>query len=397
MSEFLKPTVIVSTALGLLRRELVLPSLVWRDAGGDFAGALNDTISIRLPAFAKANTRVLRSGTTRQRDNLAEQKVDVTLNTDVYKDIRISDEELTLDIKNFGLQVLNPVVAGVAETIEDQLIATIEAATYAKSLSYSYGSDDGWKDLVLPARELLNKARVPQAGRVLAVGSGIETELLGTDLFVKANESGGTSALEDAVIGRKAGFTVVSVPGLGPDEAYAFHSTAYVMSNRAPLVPSGAPYGASQTYNGMAMRIVRVLDSDAIQDILAVDSWMGSNVTADPGYFDANGRFVPTDADPGTSIAIANTSAAVDDQIDTSTPHGFVAGDRVVFTALTGGAGLSTNRSYYVIAANLAASTFQVSTTVGGAAVNFTTDITAGSVRKNGTGLVVRAVKITAS
>jgi hypothetical protein len=396
MSEFLKPTVIVSTALGLLRRELVLPTLVWRDAAGDFAGALNDTISIRLPSYAKARTRQLRSGDARTRDNLAEQKVDVTLTTDVYKDIKISDEELTLDIKNFGLQVLNPVMAGVAESLEDTLISTIEGAPYAKSIAYSYGVDNAWKDLVLPARELLNKARVPANGRVLAVGSGVETELLGTDLFVKANESGGTSALEDAVIGRKAGFTVVSVPGLAPDEAYAFHQTAYVMSNRAPVVPAGAPFGASMDYNGFAMRIVRILESSSIEDILAADSWVGSNVTADPGYFDSNGRFVPTDADAGAPVAL-DVSAAADDIIDTLTPHGFVAGDRVVFTALTGGAGLVTKQAYYVIAANLAAQTFQVSTTPGGAAVNLTTDATAGSVQKNAEGLVVRAVKITAS
>jgi hypothetical protein len=397
MSEFLKPTVIVQTALGVLRRELVLPSLVWRDAAGDFAGALNDTISIRLPAYAKARTRALRSGDARTRDNLAEQKVDVTLTTDVYKDIKISDEELTLDIRNFGLQVLNPVMAGVAESLEDQLISTIEGATYAKSIAFTIGTDDAWKDLILPARELLNKARVPQAGRVLAVGSAIETEMLGTDLFVKANESGGTSALEDAVIGRKAGFTIVSVPGLDPDEAYAFHQTAYVMSNRAPVVPAGAPFGASTSFDGFAMRIVRVLESSSIEDILALDSWMGANVTHDPGYFDSDGRFTPTDADAGLAVAIANTSAAADDKIDTAAAHGFVAGDRVVFTALTGGAGLVTNQEYFVIAANLAASTFQVSETLGGAAVDFTTDITAGSVQKNANGLVVRAVKITAS
>jgi hypothetical protein len=394
MSTFLKPTVIVNTALGVLRRELVLPNLVWRDAAGDFAGALNDTISIRLPAYAKARTRVLRSGSARTRDNIAEQKVDVTLNTDVYKDIKISDEELTLDIKNFGLQVLNPVLAGVAETIEDQLIATIQGATYAKSIAFTYATGDVWKDIILPARELLNKARVPQAGRVLAVGSGIETAMLGTALFVQAQQSGNTNALEEAVIGRKAGFTIVSVPGLGPNEAYAFHQTAYVMSNRAPVVPAGAPFGASQSYDGMAMRVVRVLDSSTIQDILAVDSWTGSNVTADPGYFDLNGKFVPTDADLGAALAVTGVAAT---DIFTSAAHGYAAGDRVIFTALTGGAGLSTNRDYYVIAANLAANTFQVSATPGGASVDFTTDVTAGTVQKNGNKLVVRAVKVTAS
>jgi hypothetical protein len=82
----------------------------------------------------------------------------------------------------------------------------------------------------------------------------------------------------------------------------------------------------------------------------------------------------------GTAVTLANPSAAADDIIDTAAPHGLSAGDQVVFTALTGGAGLSINTPYFVIAANLAAQTFQVSATAGGAAVNFTTDITAGTV-----------------
>lgn len=396
MSTFIKPAVISGMALELLRREVVLPGLVWRDAAGDFAGAKDDTISLRLPAYAKANTRTLRSGSTRTRDNLAEQKVDVTLSTDVYKDIKISDEELTLDIRDFAQQVLNPVTAGIAEALEDELIDTISTASYAQTIGYSYSSDNAWEDLIIAARERLNLARVPQAGRVLAVGAGIETEMLATDLFVKANESGSTSALTDAVIGRKGGFTIVSVPGLDPDEAYAFHQTAYVMSNRAPVVPAGAPYGASASSNGFAMRVVRVLDSDEIVDILAVDSWVGTNVVRDPGYFDAQGKFVPTDATPGASVTLA-TSAHADDIIDTATAHGYSAGDRVVFTGLTGGTGLEINREYYVVATSLAAQTFRVAETLGGSAIGFSADITAGTVRESGTELLTRAVKITAS
>lgn len=78
-----------------------------------------------------------------------------------------------------------------------------------------------------------------------------------------------------------------------------------------------------------------------------------------------------------TTLAV---SAAADDIIDTSVAHGYAAGDPVYFSALTGGAGLSINTVYYVIAANLGATTFQVATTPGGSAVNFTTDITAGTV-----------------
>lgn len=78
------------------------------------------------------------------------------------------------------------------------------------------------------------------------------------------------------------------------------------------------------------------------------------------------------------------TSLAADDIIDTTTKHDFVAGQAVRFTTLTGGSGLSADTTYYVIAANLADTTFQVSTTLGGSAVNFTTNITAGVVERVG-------------
>jgi hypothetical protein len=74
------------------------------------------------------------------------------------------------------------------------------------------------------------------------------------------------------------------------------------------------------------------------------------------------------------------TSAALDDIIDTAAPHGLAAGDAVVFSALTGGTDLVAGQVYYVIAANLAAQTFQVAETPSGAAALFSTDITAGNV-----------------
>ena len=76
------------------------------------------------------------------------------------------------------------------------------------------------------------------------------------------------------------------------------------------------------------------------------------------------------------------TSAAADDIIDTTTAHGFVAGDAVIFESLTGGAGLSAGQVYFVLTDSLGAQTFKVAPSPGAAFVNFTTDITAGSVRK---------------
>lgn len=394
---FLTADRIISTALGLLTRESALPRTIWRDPVGDFAGAKNDTISVRLPAYAPARTRGLRSGAARTKDTLDERKIDLTLDTDIYKDVGISDAQMNLDIRDFGSQVLNPIASGIVQEITSRVAAAMSAATYARSIGFTYATGNAWVDIILAAREFLNKANVPPSERYLAVGASIETALLKTDLFVKASESGdGGTALADATIGRKGGFTIVTAPELGPNEAYAYHRTAYALSNKAPAVPAGAAFGAMRSLDGFAMRMVRGFDLGTVEDRTVFDSWLGVTAVTDEGHFDANGVWTPSERDLGASVTLA-LSAALDDIIDTAAAHGYVAGDVVVFTALTGGAGLTVGRLYHVIAANLAATTFQVSTTPGGAAFNFTSDITAGTVRKNGAVQLVRAVKITGS
>ena len=78
-----------------------------------------------------------------------------------------------------------------------------------------------------------------------------------------------------------------------------------------------------------------------------------------------------------TGIAVT-TSSEADDIIDTTTAHGFTAGQRIKFETITGGTGLVAGTTYFVLAANLAATTLQVSLTLAGAAELFSTNITAG-------------------
>ena len=79
-------------------------------------------------------------------------------------------------------------------------------------------------------------------------------------------------------------------------------------------------------------------------------------------------------------FAVLTTSANGDDIIDTAVAHDFRAGDAVRFLSLTGGTGLTVGTTYYVIAGNLGSTTLQVSTTVGGSAELFSSDITAGTI-----------------
>lgn len=83
-----------------------------------------------------------------------------------------------------------------------------------------------------------------------------------------------------------------------------------------------------------------------------------------------------------TSIAPTySTRAVTGDQASNTindTAHPFVNGDPVVFTSLTGGAGLVVGTVYFV--GGVTANTYTLSATTGGAAINYTTDISAANI-----------------
>ena len=90
---------------------------------------------------------------------------------------------------------------------------------------------------------------------------------------------------------------------------------------------------------------------------------------APPGTFSYN-NYLP---DAGTANTCGNTFTvtAASPAVITKTNHGFVAGDQVIFT--TTGAlptGLTKYTRYYVLSTGLTTSSFRVSTTNGGSAVN---------------------------
>jgi hypothetical protein len=79
-----------------------------------------------------------------------------------------------------------------------------------------------------------------------------------------------------------------------------------------------------------------------------------------------------------TAAAVTAITGVTATDIFTKTAHGYVNGDLVKITALTGGSNLVVGRFYYIIAS--AANTFQLANTTGGAAVDLGTDVTAMSL-----------------
>lgn len=85
---------------------------------------------------------------------------------------------------------------------------------------------------------------------------------------------------------------------------------------------------------------------------------------------------VTTTALPSYSIAGITGNATTD--VLTGTVDAPAAGSTVYFSSITGGSGLTANRQYTVI--NPSGLNFQLAETPGGSAINFTTNITAGTL-----------------
>jgi hypothetical protein len=152
----------------------------------------------------------------------------------------------------------------------------------------------------------------------------------------------------------------------------------------AAFVAGGIAYGSSTSALGVTPigTTGQVLTSAGAGTPTWTTPTIITSGSVDNAVLRANGTGGTTLQNSGLIIEDAIESFAVtgvaSTDIITATGSAFVNGQPVRFTALTGGAGLVTTTNYYVI--NVSGTSFQVSTSVGGAASLFTTDITSGTL-----------------
>ncbi|HYH54019.1 MAG TPA: P22 phage major capsid protein family protein [Solirubrobacterales bacterium] len=292
-NDFLKAEKIIEQALGLLRDDIVLPRLVQRLGVGDFKGAKDDTINIRIPSVLKGREYEWR--TRNQKivvDDLSETVIDIKLDKHVYNAVGVTDEELTLDIDNWGYQVARPQIEAVAYMLEGYIAKAMESdAKYAHTVTYEPDPDNdndrSFQRAANAANKWLNLENVPNSGRKILLGANVEEAALNSGTLQDVDRSGSDDALRRAVIGRIAGFEVIgNCNSIDPDFAVAFHPTAFVLGNVAPVVPDGAKAGAQMDYAGLALRWIRDYDSDYLRDRSVYSSFAGASSVEDGRVFD---------------------------------------------------------------------------------------------------------------
>jgi hypothetical protein len=259
-------------AIGLLTRTLVLPMTVVRIPGEEFAGDNGDTITVRVPQPGSARTQD-SPGAEITYDDIDEVPVDVTL-SHLYHAKKITDEELSLEVVDFGAQITTVQTAAVATGGEDELASVMNALAAEGSVAAN-GSDI--EDTILEAREALGDEDVPTGDRWLAVSPAVATFMLKLDKFSRVDASGDDSALRDAILGRIYGFTVVESNALTAGTAVAYHRSGFVFANRTPVAPRGAADSATATEGGIGLRQIFQYDPDVLSDASVISTFAGAS------------------------------------------------------------------------------------------------------------------------
>jgi uncharacterized protein YjdB len=283
---FIFPNEIINTAVQLLQRKIVLPRLVWRDGLGDWRGRLNDTVSIRVldPVASHQNTlRATGSGRDLIVSDLTEQTIDVKLDRRPYNLVHLTDEEESLDIQDFAVQVLARQVNSLGLRLEQNVADLITGAPYQSS---NIGDSTHLYEAIVHADTALNEAEVPVPGRVLVVGSRFEEALRLDDRLIRTDSQGAFAedALQRAKLGLIAGYQVIVSHALPKTAGFLFHPTAFAVVSRPPRAPySGSPAaGATAADGGFALRWIGQWDFDAQTDRSLIDTFYGDSVISDP-------------------------------------------------------------------------------------------------------------------
>lgn len=266
---------ISSLAVGLLTRDLVLPGTVSRIPGGEFSGSNGDTITVRVPQPGTSLTQATPGATITYSD-VNEVGVNVSM-SHLYHAKRVTDEEMSFDIENFGVQVTRVQTAAVATGAENLLAAAMNGLASEGDFALTASVDDT-KATLLEARRLLSAANVPAGDRFLAASPEVVNRLLATDEFTRVDASGNDSALRDATVGRIYGFTVVESNALTAGTACAYHRSGFVFANRVPVMPRGAASSATATAGGIGLRHIFQYDPNTLSDASVISTFAGAAV-----------------------------------------------------------------------------------------------------------------------
>ncbi|MGL5825554.1 MAG: hypothetical protein ACRCYU_12200 [Nocardioides sp.] len=321
----MKPEKIAATSAVALEQALVLPATMTREGIDKYKGSKNDTVNVVVEGVLPFRSYGWRNNRDADIvfDEYRERTIPVAFGGDVYSAVRLTDEQANMDFDGWA-KLASKQVEAVGKGLESKAVDAILAAPYQVTLELDSAN---LRNSLNRAKKVLDRLNVPAAGRVIYVGSDMELALLNDDKLNLASSVGDAqaqSALVDATLGRRSGFTFVSANELPEDQGIAASPGAFIFATGAPAVPSTtAVTGATASYKGVAVRWLKDYEMARTRERSLVNTYAGFRHVDDVLVGeDAQGqRFVSTHTHFVRAIKL------VLDGTD-SLPRGLAAGDK---------------------------------------------------------------------
>jgi hypothetical protein len=271
------------STLAALRYLTTLPRTVRQDFSTEFVAGRGQTVNVLAPPTVGASrTYTAANRTARDAivfDELDQNWVPITMDSQVYKAVRLPDDFATFNLVSLEQQVLRPQAESVVDGVTAPLIAemngvAIAATTGAGSIPALAADGSNALQVLIAARAVLNARKVPMANRYFAVTPAAEAAILNVEQLQKANEAGTDGMLREATIGRLFGFTIVSDPNL--TRSVAYHSDAFAHVTRPSRNPEGAAKSATVAQDGFALRWLQHYNPLQLEDQSVVDTFVGA-------------------------------------------------------------------------------------------------------------------------
>lgn len=274
---FLTAGQISGLAVELLSRRLVLPMTVSRVPGEEFRGDNGDTVTIRVPVSRTAQIQTTPGDPITPVD-IDEDSADVSV-VQVFDATRLTDHDLTLNIAQFGRQVLRPQTDATARGLEDQLADEMNGLAADASFAAT-ATDADTKEQLLFARETLTDADVPPEDRWFAVSPAIATRVIGHPDFSRVNTSGSDRTLRRGEIGSLYGFRFIESNALTSGEALAYHESGFGFATfpTAEMEGQAAVQSSVVTEQGLSLRWLKQWNPTNLSQESVVTAFAGAGV-----------------------------------------------------------------------------------------------------------------------
>jgi hypothetical protein len=195
---FLTPTIIADVGLLALENNLVMANLVYRGYDKEFR-KIGDTARVRKPAtFTAIEFDGDLSG---EFQDISESYVDVKLDKILTVPFEITQEQMSLDVKDLTEQVINPAARALAQGIDSLLTGLYVDIPYYTDVSGTVDVSD-----ISDVRKILLENKVPmddQKSGVLCPDTEAKYNVL--DAFLHADKRGDTTTVKSGSMGRLYG------------------------------------------------------------------------------------------------------------------------------------------------------------------------------------------------